>query len=142
MVAARSELADGLRVGSEAELTGFGIRSHLADGRVVAWTGSLPGRLAIDAELDRPVPHALAARFGSHDFWGRWTRLECVAKLTGTPVVRLLREPDLASPPVPGLTLTTLSLAPDLVVSAGLLAAPRAGHVTLATELAYFGEVT
>ena len=44
------------------------MRSHLADGRVLAYAG--PG--AFDAELaDQPVPTALAARYGTHDFWRR-----------------------------------------------------------------------
>lgn len=113
-----------LRVGSDAELAGLAVRSHLADGRVVAWDGPLaPGeRIAIDAELDRAVPAALAARYGSKDFWGRWTRLECRAKLTDTPVVRLLSQ--LGAPAAPdGIELVTLRLGsdigPDIVVSIG-----------------------
>lgn len=77
---ARSEL---LRVGSG--LADAVTRSHLADGRVVGWYGDR-GHV-IDAELtEQPVPPALAARYGSHDFWGRWTRTECAAKAAGVPI--------------------------------------------------------
>lgn len=66
-------------------------RSYLADGRVVGWYGD-PDNV-IDAELtDQPVPPALAARYGSHDFWGRWTRTECAAKAADVPIALWLRE--------------------------------------------------
>ncbi|NHA00765.1 hypothetical protein G5V59_14530 [Nocardioides sp. W3-2-3] len=46
---------------------------------MVAWTGPADG-VAIDAEIERPVPPALAAAHGAESFWERWTRLECRAK--------------------------------------------------------------
>lgn len=126
MVAAPAETRASLRIGSDAELSCYPVRSHLADGRVVAWTGAPPRpgeRLAIDAELDAPVPAALAARFGERDFWERWTRLECVAKLTGTPIALLLRD-RLEPPPLPALRLETVRLdgRDGPVVSVGRLA--------------------
>lgn len=89
-----ADLLSSLRVGTDAELSGYAARSHLSDGRVVAWTGPTgPGApaVAVDAEIDRPVPAALAARHGAAGFWERWTRLECLAKLTDVPVVLLQR---------------------------------------------------
>ena len=126
-MAAPSELAALLRVGTDAELSGYAARSHLSDGRIVAWTGPAgPGHpaVAIDAELDRPVPAALAARFGVEAFWERWTRLECLAKLTDTPVLLLQAEgldPDLP----PGAEVTTLRIeGGHVVVSVGTLPSP------------------
>ncbi|MBO0841792.1 MAG: hypothetical protein J2O46_01305, partial [Nocardioides sp.] len=94
-------------------------RSHLHDGRVVAWTGPYDHPVAIDAEVDRPVPAALARRFGTHDFWRRWTRAECVAKLTGQGVVRLLAILDEGDPPQ--VDLVTHRLKGDIIVSVGTL---------------------
>jgi hypothetical protein len=66
-------------------------RAHLADGRVVGWYGE-PGRV-IDAEISaQAVPPALAGRFGTEDFWGRWTRAECAAKAADVPLVVWLAE--------------------------------------------------
>lgn len=66
-------------------------RSYLADGRVVGWYGE-PGAV-IDAELtDQPVPAALATRYGTEDFWGRWTRTECAAKAADVPIALWLAE--------------------------------------------------
>ena len=110
----------GLRIGSAAETAEALTRSHLADGRVVGWYGE-PG-VVIDAEIaTQPVPAALAARHGGEDFWVRWTRMECVAKLTDVPAVLLQR--DLDRPPPPGVELTTLRLA-DVVVSIGRRSMP------------------
>lgn len=100
-----------LRVGTDAELSRYDARSHLSDGRVVAWTGPAAG-VAIDAEIERPVPPALAAAHGAESFWERWTRLECRAKLTGVPVVLLQRDGLDAGPP-PGVELVTGRLHPD-----------------------------
>lgn len=128
-MAAPAELRRSLRVGTDTELGRYQARSHLGDGRVVAWTGAAPGpdeRVAVDAELEGPVPAALAARFGERDFWARWTRLECVAKLIDVPVVVLLRD-GLDAPPVAGLRLATVRLEGrgGPVVSVGrLLGAP------------------
>lgn len=74
-----------LRIGTADEVADAHTRSHLADGRVVGWYGD--PAYVVDAELaDQPVPPALAARHGTHDFWGRWTRAECGAKLADVPI--------------------------------------------------------
>lgn len=104
-----------LRVGTDAELSRYAARSHLSDGRVVAWTGPAgpdDPAVAIDAEIERPVPPALAARHGAADFWERWTRLECLAKLTGVPVV-VLQQAGLAAEPDPDVELVTGRLRPE-----------------------------
>lgn len=101
-----------LRVGTDAELSGYAARSHLSDGRVVAWTGPVEPAVAVDAEIDRPVPPALAARHGEQRFWERWTRLECLAKLTDVPVVLLQRD-GLDADPGPGIELVTCRLHPE-----------------------------
>lgn len=68
-------------------MAGARTRSYLADGRCVGWFTAFPGMVAIDAELgDRPAPSALGKRFGTVDFWVRWTRTECAAKLSNTPI--------------------------------------------------------
>lgn len=117
-MAAPSDLP--LRVGSDAELAGYRARSHLHDGRVVAWVGSYDVPVAIDAEVDRPVPAAFARRFGADGFWERWTRAECVAKLTGESVVRLLALVRADDPP-PGVRLSTTRLEGGVVVSVGTM---------------------
>ncbi|MBG6094121.1 4-phosphopantetheinyl transferase family protein [Nocardioides luteus] len=113
-------LRDQLSVGSDAELAGYRARSHLHDGRVVAWTGSYDVPVAVDGEVERTVPAALARRFGADGFWERWTRAECVAKLTGRGVVDLV---DLMAAEVPGtgVRLSTLRLPGGIVVSVGRL---------------------
>jgi len=79
-----------LRIGSPDETADAVTRSHLADGRVVGWYGD--GGHVIDAELTgQPVPPALASRYGTDDFWGRWTRTECAAKAAGVPIGSWLR---------------------------------------------------
>lgn len=107
--------SEEIRIGTPAETAGALTRSHLSDGRVVGWYGA-PG-VVIDAELDRPVPPALGALHGERDFWGRWTRMECVAKLTGTPAALLQRALDAAPPP--GLHLETHRLPGGIVLSLG-----------------------
>lgn len=104
-MAAPSDPLSQLRVGTDAELSRYDARSHLSDGRVVAWTGPAGG-VAIDAEIERPVPPALAARHGETGFWERWTRLECLAKLTGVPVV-LLQRTGLDAAPDPDVELVS-----------------------------------
>ena len=111
-MAAPSDPLQLLRVGSDAELSRYAARSHLSDGRVVAWTGPVDAPVAVDAEIDRPVPPALAARHGDAGFWERWTRLECLAKLTGVPVVLLQRD-GLDADPGPGIELVTGRLPVD-----------------------------
>lgn len=112
--------AGQLSVGSDAELAGYRARSHLHDGRVVAWTGSYDVPVAVDAEVERAVPTALAERFGTDRFWERWTRAECVAKLTGRGVVDLvglMKAGDTGT----GVSLSTEQLPDGIVVSVGRL---------------------
>lgn len=122
-MAAPSEVLSRLRVGTDAELSRYDARSHLSDGRVVAWTGPA-GDVAIDAEIERPVPPALAARHGESDFWERWTRLECLAKLTGEPVVVLQRD-GLGVEPGPDVELVTGRLHPDTTTTVVVSVAQR-----------------
>ena len=66
------------------------------------------------------MPDALARRFGTDRFWERWTRAECVAKLTGEPVVRLLallREDELP----PEVQVSTGRLDDGVVVTVGVV---------------------
>ncbi|MCT2587184.1 hypothetical protein [Actinophytocola gossypii] len=80
-------------------------RSHLADGRVVGWYG--PPGAVIDAELaDQRVPPALAARYGAspEEFWPRWTRTECAAKLADVPITLWLAEHGLDPGPLDVVT--------------------------------------
>lgn len=98
-----------LVVGRPGALASSQRRSHLHDGRCVAWTGPGEG-VAIDAEVARPVPEALGRRFGVEDFWGRWTLLECAAKLTGVPMAVLARD---------GLDLPEGALAEHVTVRLG-----------------------
>lgn len=109
---ARSEPLRHLRVGSH--LPDALTRSHLADHRVVGWYGA-PG-VVIDAEIaDQPVPPALGDRFGTADFWARWTQAECAAKLADVPVLLWVRRHGLGPA---GFRVETLRLD-DLVVSVG-----------------------
>ncbi|MEU6135012.1 hypothetical protein [Nocardioides sp. NPDC047086] len=119
-------MLDGrLRVGSDAELAGYRARSHLHDGRVVAWAGSYDVPVAVDAEVDRTVPMALGRRFGTDGFWERWTRAECVVKLTGRGVVDIVDLIDddavRGERPGAGVCLSTVHLPGDIVVSVGRL---------------------
>jgi hypothetical protein len=112
--------AGQLSVGSDAELAGYRARSHLHDGRVVAWTGSYDVPVAVDAEVERVVPTALAERFGTDRFWERWTRAECVAKLTGRGVLDLMGLMA-AGDAGAGVNLNTVRLPDGIVVSVGRL---------------------
>lgn len=103
-------------------MAGAVTRSHLPDGRCVGWFGETgPGlRVAVDAELDHRPPSALARRFGEHDFWERWTRAECAAKLADVPIAVWLRRHGLADAPGLGYRFETcrpVHLDPRLVVS-------------------------
>ncbi|MGZ4503073.1 MAG: hypothetical protein ACXVW3_04235 [Nocardioidaceae bacterium] len=74
-------------------------RSYLPDGRCVWWPADAFAGLVLDAELaSAPAPAALVAWFGDADFWARWTRAECAAKLTGTPIALWLRRHGLTLP--------------------------------------------
>ncbi|WOP19832.1 hypothetical protein [Raineyella sp. LH-20] len=92
-------------------------RTHLPDDTVLSWRpADLSGiaRYALDAEYaDRPVPVALARRFGGEDFWARWTRAEVCAKLTDTPILVWIRLHGLPTDPAAGtgLRVHTLDLA-------------------------------
>ncbi|SDK25918.1 hypothetical protein SAMN05428985_103270 [Nocardioides sp. YR527] len=113
-----------LLVGSDAELAGYRARSHLHDGRVVAWAGSYDTPVAVDAEVERTVPEALARRFGTAGFWERWTRAECLVKLTGRGVVDIVAlmaddDPDRHDRTGAGVCLSTARLPGDIVVSIG-----------------------
>lgn len=105
-----------LRIGSQ--LPDAVSRSYLADDRVVGWYGS-PG-VVIDAEIvDQPVPRALAARFGAgsspREFWVRWTRAECAAKLSDIPITLWISEHGLD----PAWHDVITVLHEDVVVSVG-----------------------
>lgn len=103
--------SESLRIGTD--LPDAVTRSHLSDGRVVGWYGE-PG-VVIDAEVDGPVPPALASRFGAHDFWARWTQAECAAKLADVPMQLWISEHGLGPA---GYEVETLE-RDDLVISVG-----------------------
>ncbi len=84
-------------MGDETENADAVTRSRVSDGRVVGWYGE-PGTV-VDAEIrDRPPPARLGARFGVEDFWRRWTRAECAAKLADVPMHLWLRRHGLGDP--------------------------------------------
>jgi hypothetical protein len=138
-------LVAGLRVTAREEATSP-VRSYLPDGRCVGWYGPGAGApTALDVELDRPPPRALAGRYGAQDFWARWTRAECAAKLLDFPIAVYLRQFGLDVPSDPRLELVTLRprrLDPALVVTVGrraesrqVLAQPSSAvHLDLAVE--------
>ncbi len=64
----------------------------------------------------RAAAAALARRFGSTDFWGRWTRVECLAKLADVPVATWWHRHGLEVPPGTAWLWRTLPLD-DLVVT-------------------------
>ena len=122
-----AELERYLRVGSSTSMASAVTRSHLPDGRCVGWYGPVPdgASIVIDAEFtDRTVPPALGRRFGHTDFWLRWTRAECAAKLRDVPILVWLARSGLE----PGdgdvyVTVESASLGPDVMVTFGI--APR-----------------
>jgi hypothetical protein len=103
---ARYAVPEHLELGPSESLRerGTGVRSHLADGRGVAWLvpDALVGRAAIDAELaTQRVPGKVAKRARSTDpavVWPRWTQCEVTAKLLGLPVLSWLEWPGLIVP--------------------------------------------
>jgi hypothetical protein len=107
---------DHLRVnGGGTALT----RSHTADFRTVGWHGPAPAghRLAVDAERSAAaVPPALARRYGTVDFWARWTRAESLCKANDMPIVLWLRRYGLDVPPDRPAAWRTLTID-DLIVS-------------------------
>ncbi|WFE44004.1 hypothetical protein [Verrucosispora sp. WMMD1129] len=108
-----------LRVASAADSGAAVTRSHLGDGRCVGWYAPpVPGwQVAIDAErAAAALPPALARRFGSTDFWGRWTRVECLAKLADVPVATWWHRHGLEVPSGTVWLWRTLPLT-DLVVT-------------------------
>ena len=119
----QSELEAHLRIGPPDSFATAVTRSHLPDGRCVGWVGQLPSdtRLVIDAECtDEPVPEKLGSRFGTADFWERWTRAECAAKLTDTPMATWLQLHGMAgSEDHRYATVHAGWLAPHIVVSVG-----------------------
>ncbi|WP_431729162.1 hypothetical protein [Verrucosispora sp. TAA-831] len=105
-----------LRVASVTDSGDAVTRSHLADGRCVGWYAPpIPGwRVAIDAEYAAAeVPPMLAHRFGISDFWARWTRTECVAKLADVPMVAVWRRYGLNMPTGTVRLWRTLVLSPS-----------------------------
>jgi hypothetical protein len=124
-VAAPSSAATrGLRLGTPRELRAAPTRSHLSDGRCVGWVGPVaPGTsTVVDGELEVRPPVHLARRFGDHDFFARWTRAECAAKLLDVPIAVWWHRHGLEVPAELGLSLVTLRpthLDPRLVVTVG-----------------------
>lgn len=119
-----------IRIAPDSEVGAkHGLRSHLADGRIVSWSSPSPRglRLAIDAEIsDQPVPTALARRFGVDDprrFWPAWTAVEVSCKLRDVPILMWLRHRGLT--PDPEIWTRTIQLS-DVTVTYGAasLAAP------------------
>lgn len=108
---------------------GAPVRTHLPGGVVVAWRpppASAGTRFAVDAEYaDQPVPATMARRYGTEDFWTRWTRAEVCAKLADTPILLWLNAYGLPADPAAGtgFAVRTFDLAgPDgrmIQVSAG-----------------------
>ena len=100
-----------------------GVRSHLADGRMVSWCPPLPPglRLAVDAEIaNQPVPPALGRRFGidrPEVFWPRWTTVEVACKLLDVPILVWLSGRGLRVDP--GLVRTATFRIDDLLVTVG-----------------------
>ena len=86
---------------------------------MVAWAGSYDVPVAVDAEVERTVPAALARRFGTDGFWERWTRAECIVKLTGRGVVDIVAL--MADDSGSEVHLSTVRLPGGIVVSIGTL---------------------
>ncbi|MDG4798763.1 hypothetical protein [Micromonospora sp. WMMD1082] len=115
-----------LRVAPVADSGGAVTRSHLGDGRCVGWYAPpVPGwRVAVDAErADAPLPTALVRRFGATDFWARWTRVECLAKLADVPVAIWWQRHGLEVPPGTVWLWRTLPLT-NLVITVAFAPTP------------------
>ena len=130
-----------LRVASATDSGAAVTRSHLADGRCVGWYAPpIPGwRVAIDAEYAAAeVPPMLADRFGTSNFWARWTRTECVAKLADVPMVALWHRYGLSVPAGTVWLWRTLVLGLDLDLDLDLDLGPSgfAGEIGSADRLA------
>jgi hypothetical protein len=111
-----SRAEDHLRVNGGGDALS---RSHTADFRTVGWYGPPPAgyRLAVDAERrDAGVPPALGSRYGTVDFWPRWTRAESLCKAYDMPILRWLRRYGLDVPPDRPAVWRTLTID-DLTVS-------------------------
>lgn len=95
----------------------------------MVWSGD-----AVDAEIAaQPVPPALARRTGISDpaiFWPAWTRAEVVAKLTGEPILLLLKRAGLPVEIPEGIEVSTIERE-DLVISLGSMSKPSVGVVML-----------
>ncbi|WP_238360121.1 MULTISPECIES: hypothetical protein [Micromonospora] len=116
-----------LRLATPAESADATTRSYLDDGRCLGWYAPpVPRwRVAIDAErVGAPVPTALARRFGTGEYWARWTRAECLAKLTDVPMAIWWQRHGLEVPPRIDWLWRTLTLA-DLVVTVAFVATDR-----------------
>lgn len=88
-----------------------GLHTYPDPGERWCWRPHGPGRFAVDAErADVPPPPRL--RRLMHDdsaeglgFWRAWTRLEAIAKLTGTPAHLLVSRHGLDVPAPEGVRL-------------------------------------
>ena len=121
------ELRRHLAIGSPDQLRHATTRSYLGDGRCVAWQAA-GDHIVIDAELaDRPPPPMLARTHGAEEFWERWTRAECAAKLAGVPIASWLRAQGLEVPHgfMDAITVRAGWLDPRLVVTVGCRAGRR-----------------
>jgi hypothetical protein len=125
-----------VRVGLVDNLAGAVARSHLSDGRAVAWVGPVPdgARLAVDAELASATPPtALQSRYGGDDFWRRWTRTECLAKLAGVPVLTWLGRHGLDAVPSAGVVVRSLLLCGEIQVGVACEQVGQRGGISSTT---------
>lgn len=91
----------------EAAAQDSGSRAYLDDGRVTWLAETTEHGLRFDAERLRPPPERLAPpTVPPLAFWRSWTAWEVVAKLTGIPIVCLVKAGALTRPArLPGLSL-------------------------------------
>jgi len=101
--------------------------ARLADGRTVVWESPVSHAgesVAVDAEMVRTkVPCQVAGLLPGrvHGHIDEWTRLEVLAKLSGVPVLLLLRG---VLPPPNGVTSMTFQVE-DLIITLGRRPSPR-----------------